>query len=357
MKHVKRCGYCAALLAAALAVAFGTAVRAQDELGGAKTLYVNASYEEALTVLDKQAATAGASGATAAEVHHYRALCFIALGRTAEADQAIAQSVAADPFTVPDTSELAPRVASVFTAARARLIPEAARTALADGRQLMQKGDAAAAHRRFEAVTKLLSEPGLAGRADWSDLTLAATAFAELTKAQMAAVAAAAAAVPAPQPVAPTAASTEPPSVATNGAPATAPANTAAPASSRNASGAQPPPAARPTSSNSVTTLRPPSVATAPPGFVAAVPVSQTVPPWNPGTGFIATMGFSGAVRVTIDANGKVTDAVMEPSVYPPYDRQILAAAREWLYRPATQNGKPVTSERLVEIVLRPRTP
>ena len=77
-------------------------------------------------------------------LHHYRALCCIALGRTAEADQAIALSVAADPFTVPDTSELAPRVASVFSAARARLVPEVARAALADGRQLMQKGDAAA---------------------------------------------------------------------------------------------------------------------------------------------------------------------------------------------------------------------
>ena len=92
---------------------------AQDDLGGAKTLYVNASYDEALGVLDKQAAGVGLIGATAAELHHYRALCLIALGRAAEADQAIALSVSADPFSVPDTSELAPRVASVFTAARA----------------------------------------------------------------------------------------------------------------------------------------------------------------------------------------------------------------------------------------------
>ena len=184
MKHVKRCGFSAALLAAGLALAPGTAVRAQDDLGGAKTLYVNASYDEALAVLDKQAATAGTSGPKASEIHHYRALCFIALGRMADADQAIAASVSADPFTVQDTSELAPRVASVFNAARARLIPEVARAALAEGRQLMQKGDAAAANRRFEAVTKLLSEPGLSGRADLNDLTLAATAFAELTKAQ-----------------------------------------------------------------------------------------------------------------------------------------------------------------------------
>ena len=43
MKHVKRCGFWAALLAAGLALAPGTMVRAQDDLGGAKTLYVNAS--------------------------------------------------------------------------------------------------------------------------------------------------------------------------------------------------------------------------------------------------------------------------------------------------------------------------
>ena len=99
MKYAKRCGSCAALLAAGL-VALGTIVRAQEDLGGAKTLYVNASYEEALTVLDKEAAAAGTSGPKAAEVQHYRALCFIALGRTTEADQAIALSVTADPFSV-----------------------------------------------------------------------------------------------------------------------------------------------------------------------------------------------------------------------------------------------------------------
>jgi TonB family protein len=348
MKHVRRCGFQAALLAAGL-VALGTIVRAQDDLGGAKTLYVNASYEEALSVLDKQLGTAGTSGAQAAEVQHYRALCFIALGRTTEADQAIALSVSADPFTVPDTSELAPRVASVFSTARARLVPEVARAALAEGRQLMQKGDATAANRRFEAVTKLLSEPGLAGRADLTDLTLAATAFTELTRAQMAA---AAAVVPAPQPVPPAAASATPPAVAPTGAPVTsAPTPTAPPptAAARNTAGAQPPPAAR---SGQVSTLRPPGPV---PGFVPAAPISQPVPAWQPGAGLIAQLEFSGAVRVTIDANGRVTGAVMEPSVYPPYDRQILAATREWVYRPATQNGQPVASERLVEIVLRPR--
>ena len=69
----------------------------------------------------------------------------------------------------------------------------------------------------------------------------------------------------------------------------------------------------------------------------------------------MAQLGFSGAVRVTIDATGKVTGAVMDRPVYPPYDRLVLAAARAWTYRPATRNGQPVSSERLVEIVLQPR--
>jgi hypothetical protein len=363
MKHVRRCGFRAALLAAMLTVP--AAVRAQDELGGAKTLYVNASYEEALTVLDKQAASAGASGAKAAELQHFRALCFIALGRLTEADQAIALSVSADPFAVPDTSELSPRVASVFTAARARLLPEVARAELNEGRQLMQKGDAAGANRRFEAVTRLLSEPGLAGRADLSDLTMAATAFSELTKAQIAqaAAAAAAAAAPAPAPQAVDVTRSAAPSVGSAPAAAT---TVAAPAAARTPPGAQPPPAARPsTTAPTTTTLRPPAAtstrpatpAPAPPGFVPAVPITQTLPPWSPGTGAVAQLGFSGGVRVIIDASGHVTGAVMEPSVYPPYDRLVLAAVKEWTYRPATQNGQPVASERLVEIVLKPRTP
>jgi hypothetical protein len=52
-------------------------------------------------------------------------------------------------------------------------------------------------------------------------------------------------------------------------------------------------------------------------------------------------LGFTEPCRLSIDATGKVTNAVMDPSVYPPYDRLVLAAAREWVYRPATQDGSP----------------
>jgi hypothetical protein len=201
-------------------------------------------------------------------------------------------------------------------------------------------------------VTKLLSEPGLSGRADLNDLTLAATAFAELTKAQIAAAAAAAAAVPVPQPVPPTTAALTPPAAtpsSTSATPAAASRTSPAPSTARaTGGGTQPPPAPRQSSSAPV--QRP---ALPPPGFLPAAPISQSVPAWQPGTGL--QIGFTGAVRLSIDATGKVTNAVMDPSVYPPYDRLVLAAAREWVYRPASQDGQPVASERLVEIVLKPR--
>jgi TonB family protein len=347
MIYVRRCGVRAALLATGLAGLLGTAAWAQDDFGGAKTLYVNASYEEALGVLDRQAGTVGTTGTRASELQHYRALCLIALGRTPEAEQAIALSVAADPFSIPDTSELSPRVASVFTTARGRLIPDVARANLAEGRQLMQKGDAAGASRRFEAVTKLLSEPGLAGRADLSDLTLAANAFAELTRAQIAAAAAAAAAAVPPPQAAPAPAPTPPPAAVSTPAPSPA----AAPARASAA-----PATAQPAPQSGVTLRPPAAMRPGEDGIEASVAINQALPRWQPESQTAARLSFAGAVRVTIDTTGHVTQAVMDRSVYPPYDRLVLAAARNWLYRPAMRNGQPITSERVVEILLRPPT-
>jgi hypothetical protein len=43
----------------------------------------------------------------------------------------------------------------------------------------------------------------------------------------------------------------------------------------------------------------------------------------------------------------------MQQTSHPLYDRLVLQAAREWLYQPATLNGKPVPSEKVVTIQLR----
>jgi TonB family protein len=58
---------------------------------------------------------------------------------------------------------------------------------------------------------------------------------------------------------------------------------------------------------------------------------------------------------VVISEQGRVTDAELAPSIHPAYDRLLLAAAKTWPYQPATRNGSPVASEKVIEVVLKPR--
>jgi len=64
---------------------------------------------------------------------------------------------------------------------------------------------------------------------------------------------------------------------------------------------------------------------------------------------------FRGAVRVRIDAEGRVVSAEMAAPVHPSYDRLLLVAAKAWQYQPARTNGTPVPSEKIVQVVLKPR--
>jgi hypothetical protein len=59
---------------------------------------------------------------------------------------------------------------------------------------------------------------------------------------------------------------------------------------------------------------------------------------------------MSGAVRITIGVDGKVKNAVMEVPMEPRYDARVLAAARNWLYKPATVGGEPIQSDKVVHI-------
>src|SRR5262245_45596573 len=102
------------VFAASLAVALAHApVFAQDSLKTAKDLYASAAYEDALTVLGRIR-----TSDPAVEVEQFRALCLIALGRTAEADKAIQSVVTANPLYVPDATDVPPRVQEAFARTR-----------------------------------------------------------------------------------------------------------------------------------------------------------------------------------------------------------------------------------------------
>jgi TonB family protein len=102
-----------------------------------------------------------------------------------------------------------------------------------------------------------------------------------------------------------------------------------------------------------------PSTTTAPvaskPVVTPPVAIRETLPPWIPTDATSRFAEFRGAVRVQIDAQGKVTAAEMASPVHPSYDRLLLQAAREWAYQPARANGTAVPSEKVVQVVLKPR--
>ena len=59
---------------------------------------------------------------------------------------------------------------------------------------------------------------------------------------------------------------------------------------------------------------------------------------------------MSGAVRVTIGADGKVKTAVMEVPIDPRYDTRLLTAAKLMALQAGDLGGEPIQSEKVVQI-------
>src|SRR5262245_28931351 len=93
-----------------------------DSLTAARDLYAAAEYEDALVLLNTLQ-----SGDHAPDerrtIEQYRAYCLLALGRSADAEQAIAAVVTATPLYKPTVADASPRVRSAFTEVRRRMLP------------------------------------------------------------------------------------------------------------------------------------------------------------------------------------------------------------------------------------------
>ena len=57
-------------------------------------------------------------------------------------------------------------------------------------------------------------------------------------------------------------------------------------------------------------------------------------------------------LEILIDEQGRVTNLSMRMTIHPMYDPQLLAAARDWRYRPATVDGVPVKFRKLIQITV-----
>jgi TonB family protein len=83
------------------------------------------------------------------------------------------------------------------------------------------------------------------------------------------------------------------------------------------------------------------------------VAIKQNMPRWNPPDA-MARDASSGAIRVQIDATGRVTGATMARPIHPLFDVLMVDAAKGWRYRPATRDGEPIPWESVVTIRVEP---
>jgi TonB family protein len=79
------------------------------------------------------------------------------------------------------------------------------------------------------------------------------------------------------------------------------------------------------------------------------------LPRWVPYDSASKAVEYKGAIKVLISADGKVESAEIVSPTDRRYDRELLNAARAWTYQPATRNGLPIQSEKVVSVHLRPR--
>jgi hypothetical protein len=236
-------------------------------------------------------------------INQQRALCLLALGRTAEAEQAIAAVVNADPMFRPDAASTSPRVRTAFRDVRTKLIPELVAREYIEARRLYDDNawpDAAAA---FERVLSLATDADLTEdqKAALDDKRLLAEGFAKLAHA---------AATPTP------------------------------PAAEPEAEAPAPPPAPV----VDYTTVFDGGSA----GVVAPVTLRQDIPRWNHPS--LPLPKATGTLDVIISPEGVIERATLTQPISAFYDRQLLEATRNWRYRPATLDGHTVRFRKLIRI-------
>jgi TonB family protein len=295
--------FCSTVVAAVCATLVGiSSAHGQESLQQVKALYASAAYEDALSMVGRLQATGRKP-----EFEQYRVYCLVALGRTAEAEKAIASVVVENPTFLLDADETSPRIREMFLRIRRGLVPEIAQRMYMDARAAWNRKDTSAASEQFASLIQLI-DTALADGDDansasdnaepmLSELRLLATGFIDLGRALSAPLARAVDPVP---------------------------------------------------------SLPRQPVASAAPQITSAMPVKQDLPQWVP-TDQAARREFRGAIRVHINETGAVTRAEVSQVVHPAYDHQLLQAAKTWTYQPALKDGVPVASEKVIEVVLKPR--
>jgi hypothetical protein len=274
---------CASILL--IAIAFSVPATAADStLSVARDLYVSASYDEALTMLGGLSGGARTPDEQQA-IDLYRTLCLVALGRTADADRLIEAMLMRDPLYRASTDDLSPRVQTAFQTARKRILPAVIQKQYADAKSAFDNKDWPVAAKGFEQVLKSLADPDITSAASvppLSDLRTLVVGFHDLSVKMI-------------------------------------------------------PPPALPPAPKPVRVVKPVYSADDR-DVVAPVAIQQRMPRYPANV----TRSASGVLEFVIDENGAVQAPQMEIGIDSSYDATVVAAAKKWMYQPATLDGTPV---------------
>jgi TonB family protein len=318
---------------------------AQD-LASARQLYASADYKGALTMLDTLV-KGSPTPQDRQSIDLYRTLCLVALGSTADANAAVEAMITRDPLYHANDDDLPPRLRTMFSEARKKLLPSIIQQRYLDAKAVFDRGDYRAATEGFTQVLLAMSDPDIAVAAKQpplSDLRMLATGFNDLTiRALAPPPAATPLGVPPVSAPAPPAATNTPASTAVAATPPASP----PPARANAGRAAGPGPAtARGAAARSTIYMKDD------PGVAEPVTVRQTMPGY-PGR---LNAPRNGIVEVVINETGSVESAAMLQPVDPEYDRLVLNAARTWAYQPARRDGAPVKFRKRIQIAISPGT-
>src|SRR3954468_17532959 len=179
--HAKAMLICGAI--AAFTIVPARIVAGQESLATARELYSSAAYDEALTVLGRLRGS-DYSHDENRSIDVYRALCLMALGRSADAVRAIDSIVTEYPTYRPSANDLPPRVRAAFSDARRRLLPAIIQQKYTQAKAAWDRREFPAAKTGFGEILDALADPDMAAAANQpplSDLSTLAAGFHDLS--------------------------------------------------------------------------------------------------------------------------------------------------------------------------------
>lgn len=150
-----------AAVAAGMIIAMSAGLTGQDSLSAARDLYAGAAYEDALLLLNRLRSSAMRSE-DASAIEQYRAFCFLALGRAADAEQAIEAVIRAQPLYQPPDADVSPRLRSVFSDVRRRMLPAIVQQKYTAAKAAYDQKSWSEAESGFKQILDVLDDPDLA---------------------------------------------------------------------------------------------------------------------------------------------------------------------------------------------------